>query len=561
MPNRAFVFISVLIASAVGAALAAFAQSSPATKGNGTAQTARIEFYLAHGEPGACGPDCDEWIAAEGKIDAIAFDRLRQLLDKLGPDRKPPIFLNSPGGSLSGSLALGRLIREKNLETSVGHTVPLGCDTDKPDKLQACSSAQSGSDKPVQYEISQFMAQCNSGCVYALAGGVTHLVPPWVKLAIHDAGLDPNAELPSDRLPILNMAEAHRRMGVYLREMGIDAALFSTILATPFEMPKLLQRDDIVRFGLDRREFGETGWQLVDKVTPQIRKRFFVRTDGEEAHFVNGVLQITCVSGLGMTVAFGREPLDSDADLPRTVPPIISIAIGGKKVSLRRSASPKFYVRVGGTPSLDGAMETTTELPAAEFGRKELGDVTLSMEGFSAAYAKLRQRCNPQAAAVQAPAGLQNLVQQFQAHPERYGGTPAEPGAVGIPVAPAWPAAVAPVTNKQPPIVEFSRFATAEQKLRIDFLFLLKPDCSSAGKEAVGVIEQPQHGTLTIETSQGLSDFPEKDPRAACNTSNSDAIAVFYQANKDYEGSDSASVSIAPPLGAAVTHHYTIRVK
>ena len=160
-------------------------------------------------------------------------------------------------------------------------------------------------------------------------------------------------------------------MGVYLREMGIDAALFSTILATPFEMPKLLQRDDIVRFGLDRTEFGETAWQLVDKVTPQIRKRFFVRTDGEEAHFVNGVLQITCVSGLGMTVAFGPRAFETQMRTSH-VPshPIISIAIGGKKVSLRRSASPKFYVRVGGTPSLDGAMETTTEPPAAESGER-----------------------------------------------------------------------------------------------------------------------------------------------------------------------------------------------
>ena len=134
MPNRAFVFISVLIASAVGAALAAFAQSSPATKGNGTAQTAQISITWHTANP---APADRTGIAEQklGKIDAIAFDRLRQLLDKLGPDRKPPIFLNSPGGSLSGSLALGRLIRENKLETRVGHTVPLGCDTDKPDKL------------------------------------------------------------------------------------------------------------------------------------------------------------------------------------------------------------------------------------------------------------------------------------------------------------------------------------------------------------------------------------------------------------------------------------------
>jgi hypothetical protein len=526
-----------------------------------------MQFYLAHGEPGACGVNCDEWIAAEGRIDAIAFSRLRQLLNTLS-GRKPLIVFHSPGGSMSGSLALGRLIHEEKLDTTVGHTIPLGCDSGKPDK--PCS-AQPPSGKPAQYEISQFVSECNSGCVYAFAGGATHLVPPWVKLGIHDAGLDPNAKLPPHAT--LNMMAVHARTRAFLREMGIDATLYSTILATPFETPKFLERGDIVRFGLDRREFGETDWQSVDTATPQIRKRFFVRTDGDEAHFVNGLLQITCVSGFGMTVAFGREPLQSDAALPPAptpaptpgVPPIISIAIGGKKISLRRGASPKFYVRVGRVPSLDGATGTTAELPGAEFGRKERGDVTLSMEGFSAAYAKLRQRCNPQGAVVQAPAGLQKLAQQLQANPERYGGNQAKPGegtaAAGTPVAPAWPAAVAPVTNKQPPTFEFSRFAAAEQKLRIDFLFLLKPDCSSAGKDAVGIIEQPQHGTLSIEASQGLSEFSEKDPRATCNARNSDAIAVFYQANKNYQGPDSAAVSIASPLGGAVTHHYTIRVK
>jgi hypothetical protein len=554
MPIRAFVFISVLIASTIGAALAAFAQSSPAPKGDEAAQTAPIKFYLAHGEPGACGPNCDEWIAAEGKIDAIAFDRLRQLLGKLGPDRKPPIFLNSPGGSLSGSLALGRLIHEKKLETIVGRTVPLGCDTDKPDKLQACSSTQSGSDKPVQYEISQFMAQCNSGCVYALAGGVTHLVPPWVKLGIHDAGLDPDAKLPPHTLPILNMAETHRRTGVYLREMGMDAALFSTILATPFEMPKLLPREDIVRFGLDRREFGETAWQFANTTPPKIRKRFFVRTDAEQPQYVSGVLEVSCKAASSVTVLMAREPLASDADLARTAPVIVNLDLGGKQIPLKRATLPNFYVRGALVASLDGATEQPIELPGPEFGRNDVNPVTLNMDGFLAAYAKLRQHCSPQN-------GLQALVQQFQANPARYNYLQAKPGAAGTAEVPSGTTPASPAANKQPSTIEFSRFATAEQKLRIDFLFLLKRDCSSAGKEAVGVVEQPQHGTLTIETSQGLSDFPEKDPRAACNTSNSDAVAVFYQANKDYEGSDSASVSIAPPLGAAVTHHYTIRVK
>ena len=94
------------------------------------ALAAPIEFYLAHGDANACGPGCSEWIAAEGKIDAGAADRFRQLL-RIVADRRPPIYLHSPGGKLTEALELGRLIRDKKFEVSVGHTVALGCSSDK----------------------------------------------------------------------------------------------------------------------------------------------------------------------------------------------------------------------------------------------------------------------------------------------------------------------------------------------------------------------------------------------------------------------------------------------
>jgi hypothetical protein len=89
-----------------------------------------IAFYVAHGDTDACGHGCKEWIAAEGKIDPGAAQRLRQLLSKLG-HRKPPIFFHSPGGSLKGSIELGRLIHEQRIDVSVALTIPRGCDHDK----------------------------------------------------------------------------------------------------------------------------------------------------------------------------------------------------------------------------------------------------------------------------------------------------------------------------------------------------------------------------------------------------------------------------------------------
>ena len=156
----------------MGDAAAPMAQTSPEPAkappaGTNVAAMADIEFYLARGEADACGRDCNEWIAAEGKIDAGAASRLRRLLAKLG-HRRPPIYFNSPGGSVTGSIELGRLIRGQKLEASVAHTIPLDCGRGKP--LDQSCEAKKRSGQALESEFDPKFAMCNSGCVYALAG-------------------------------------------------------------------------------------------------------------------------------------------------------------------------------------------------------------------------------------------------------------------------------------------------------------------------------------------------------------------------------------------------------
>jgi hypothetical protein len=57
-------------------------------------------FYPMRGAPDACGPGCSEWIAAEGDFDPFSIGRLLALLSRLN-GRKPPIFFDSPGGSMA----------------------------------------------------------------------------------------------------------------------------------------------------------------------------------------------------------------------------------------------------------------------------------------------------------------------------------------------------------------------------------------------------------------------------------------------------------------------------
>src|SRR5690348_11508043 len=73
---------------------------------------APISFTVVKGPPGACGPGCDRWIAAEGKIDAAAAVRFRRFLKQIS-DLSLPIYLHSPGGNLEQALAIGSMLRER----------------------------------------------------------------------------------------------------------------------------------------------------------------------------------------------------------------------------------------------------------------------------------------------------------------------------------------------------------------------------------------------------------------------------------------------------------------
>jgi hypothetical protein len=358
-------------------------------------------FYDAHGEANACGPGCSEWIAADGKIDPGTADRLQHLLAQLKGAR-PPIFFHSPGGSVAGSISLGEVIRARKLTVSVGHTVPLNCDPEP--KSQKSCDAEIRAGHPIEAKLDLPTAMCNSGCVYALAGGVVRLIPPWVTLGIHDVGFDPavaKIRHPSTLAIEAAKAVTHTRLRNYIRRMGIDEGLLTEAFATPFTSVGRLSRDDAARFGLDRREFGETLWQFVDKPQPAVRKLFFVRADNGERHYVNALVNVSCGPWLGgrAIAVLARQRLDSETE---TVvgQPAVSIRVNGQDIRLARATSAKLtsaklYLWSGqlAVTTLDAVSdEAAMVLPGEELGRQlgPSGDVSVAMTGFSAAYAKLK---------------------------------------------------------------------------------------------------------------------------------------------------------------------------
>jgi hypothetical protein len=396
IPRLLAIALAALVATIVGeAAVTAETTADPAKAVPADIEataTEEILFFPARGGADACGTGCSEWIAAEGKIDAGAAQRLRRLLTKLG-HRRMPIYFHSPGGSIVGSIELGRLIRDQKLEVSVAHTIPLGCDRDKP--LEKSCTAQKRSGQELESELDPAYYMCNSACVYAVAGGTVRLIPPGVKLAIHDAGF----EKPLPRGAPLGTVKRmlHERIQQYLRDMGFDDALYKAAAAVPFESMKFLERDDLVRFGIDRRELAETAWQLLGRTTPAVSKRFFVRTASDPARYVEGALSVVCVGAqaIGFGIARQRGAPETDATGPR----FIGISLGGQQFDLTTQVpSGDFDGRAMRLPAstLDAVGDgATIEVLGIGPGRHDqpTGSVTLSMHGFATAYAKLRKTC------------------------------------------------------------------------------------------------------------------------------------------------------------------------
>jgi hypothetical protein len=357
-------------------------------------------FYDAHGNPDACGPGCSEWIAAEGQIDNDSANRLQHLLRQLNGARLP-IFFHSPGGRVISSMALGRLIRARQLTVSVGHTIPLGCNPDSPGEKSCEAKIRTG--QPIEAELDPLIAMCNSACVYAVAGGAVRLIPPWVTLGIHDVGVDPSHQNWGAQAIKFAKESARARLQNYLHLMGIDGQLLYKAFAIPNATIGRLSRDDAARFGLDRREFGETVWRFIDKSGPTIIKGFFVRTGGEEPHYIDGFVNLSCGRrpSVRYVLAFGRELLPSDPSASSAQRPI-SIRLSDKRFdkqfNVYRQQHPKLYLRWSqlALTALDGVTDVATiSLPGTEFGREGglAGDITLTMDGFSAAYAKLQKAC------------------------------------------------------------------------------------------------------------------------------------------------------------------------
>ena len=183
-------------------------------------------FYLAHGPEGTCGPACSDWIAAEGVVEWDTFKRLFAFMQRLG-ERKVPVVLNTWGeGDLKVATALGKIIRERGLDVSVGTTAAAAC----AGATDAACFALKRSGKPLDAKIDVTFVECGIVCVLVLSGGVHRTLPADAKIVI-------GATRIMNRLAP-NVSEAQQKglqtyfsdqIRLYLTQMGVSAEVVDMV--------------------------------------------------------------------------------------------------------------------------------------------------------------------------------------------------------------------------------------------------------------------------------------------------------------------------------------------
>ncbi len=178
----------------------------------------------------ACEPNCRGWVSAVGIVTADspkAFDEFARGRQLAGAT----IVLDSSGGSVNDSIALGRRWRALGALTTVGTSV-----------RTRTGQAEHGSVVPEAY--------CESMCVFLLLSGKTRYVPDGARIRVHQIWMGDRADdarAASYTAQDLMIVERDiGRLAKYTFDMGGTGDLLSLALSVPpWEELHQLSRDEL----------------------------------------------------------------------------------------------------------------------------------------------------------------------------------------------------------------------------------------------------------------------------------------------------------------------------
>jgi hypothetical protein len=358
-----------------------------------------MAFYIVKGAPDACGRGCDSWIAAEGQIDSGAAARFRKFLNRVR-GRNLPIYFSSPGGNLDQALAMGAMLRERPAVARVARTVVRECGFEAQNGDTCLKLKQSGLE--LHGDLWTRGATCNSACPYLILGATSREIAPDAVLGVHSPKVIvrfsgtgvPTAEMRS-AATARGLERADRMLMHYVVKMGAEPGLLAIASTTKFEDMHVLTRDEIVRFGIDRREFVETPWTFENGGRSMVRKMIVQKNDADKS-FRLSQWRLLCSNTEQFELAYQRQAVVN------AVFPTVSISNGGQKPLFLSPASSRpagfdlWFLRMN-----KASVQSLTALPQLDFtetsqasdGRRLARSLQFSSEGLAGALDSLLATC------------------------------------------------------------------------------------------------------------------------------------------------------------------------
>ncbi len=328
-----------------------------------------MQFYVVKGTPDACGHGCDRWIQLEGQIDSGAAARFRKFFVKLR-DRNMPLYFYSPGGNLDQAIVMGTLLHEKPVIARVGRTMLADCGFEAQDSDVCLKLKQSG--REIRGELTSRGVLCGSACPYLMLGASTREIAPDAALAVHNSRIviTFTGGTPTPTMIAAANVRAHERsdnnIAAYFARVGGDSALLALARTVKFEDMHVLTREEIARFGIDRREFADTPWIFEPGSHSMVRKIAVQRKAGEASfHMIQW--RVVCYDSDRFELDFQR-PMSANAAFAT-----VSLGNGGEKPlgftypPRRGSGIEQWGLRLN-----KASLQPLADLPQAEFTETSL---------------------------------------------------------------------------------------------------------------------------------------------------------------------------------------------
>jgi hypothetical protein len=358
-----------------------------------------VMFYVAKGAPDSCGHGCDRWIVVESQINGDAAGRFKAFMKQHPKDRNLPMYFSSPGGNLEQAIFIGNMLREMSAVARVARTIVKDCGFEAQTSDVCLKLKRSG--RELAGDLTTRGAQCNSACPYLMLGAPTREIAPDAVLGVHSpkvvlraSGGQPTREMVVEATQ-RGVERADRLLSNYVVKMGIEGELLDVARHTKFEDMHVLTRDEIFRFGIDRREFVETPWTFENLGRALIRKSAISRDENAKTW---RALQwrLFCLNAEQFQLDFQREVTASPTLAA------ISISSGAAKpfAFVFPPSKPAGY-EVWGLCMPKSSAQAIADLPQIDLtettnaldGRRLAHGEKLSTEGLAASLASLQGIC------------------------------------------------------------------------------------------------------------------------------------------------------------------------